>query len=209
MYRGTSMYPTLKCGDVLQIEPYKDNAIRKGDVVVFRSPDHDGPVVHRVLGEESGSYTTAGDNNCTVDLLALRPETAIGRVFHVRREGNLKPVRGGSAGIIIGFVMRMRGRSARRLARLAQPGYRRLARSGILRHLVRGRIRFRIASFAKPEGTELQLFVGKYCVGRLPAGQGRWNIRRPFRLIVDEAKLPRKAPDDRDPMRTEDNRHHP
>ena len=207
MYRGTSMYPTLKCGDVLQIEPYMNSSIRKGDVVVFRSPDHYGPVVHRVLRQESGRYTTAGDNNCTVDRLTLRPENVIGGVFTVRRQGYLKLVRGGSVGRAIGCVMRMRGRLARRLARLAQPGYRRLARSGILRYVVRGRIRFRIASFAKPEGTELQLFVGKYCVGRFSSGQGRWNIRRPFRLIIDEAKLPREAPDNRDSMHSEDNRH--
>jgi len=51
-------------------------------------------------------------------------------------------------------------------------------------------MRPRVISFNRDAGTELQLVMGRRVIGRWLEGKSGWNIRRPFRLFVDEAALP-------------------
>jgi hypothetical protein len=48
----------------------------------------------------------------------------------------------------------------------------------------------RAISLSHPAGTELQLLMGRRVIGRWLPGMSGWNIRRPFRLFVDEEALP-------------------
>jgi len=40
-------------------------SVRKGDILVFRADRLPDPIIHRVV-DDSGSFTTKGDNNCAV-----------------------------------------------------------------------------------------------------------------------------------------------
>ena len=63
-----SMEPSYFRGDILFLTNYKDNLI-PGDIVVFRLPEQDIPIVHRVItiqnkGKAGDFYIlTKGDNN--------------------------------------------------------------------------------------------------------------------------------------------------
>jgi hypothetical protein len=48
----------------------------------------------------------------------------------------------------------------------------------------------RAISLSHTAGTELQLLMGRRAIGRWLPGKSGWNIRRPFRLFVDEESLP-------------------
>ena len=74
---------------------------------------------------------------------------------------------------------------------LLRPAYGWLIRTGVLRRFVPGGVKTRVLSFKRPQGRELQLLMGQRVIGRRLPGKDRWHIRRPFRLIVDEATLPR------------------
>jgi hypothetical protein len=47
-----------------------------------------------------------------------------------------------------------------------------------------------VISLNRDAGTELQLVMGRRVIGRWLPGKSGWNIRRPFRLFVDEESLP-------------------
>ena len=73
---------------------------------------------------------------------------------------------------------------------LLRPGYHRLARAGIFKRWLPKQIEIRVISVNQPEGTELHLRLGRRVIGRWLPGHNGWQIRRPFRLFVDEAALP-------------------
>ena len=76
------------------------------------------------------------------------------------------------------------------LSSLLRPGYRRLATDGTFRRWLPDQMKPRVISFNRGEGTELHLFMGRRVIGRWLPGKSGWNIRRPFRLFVDEESLP-------------------
>jgi hypothetical protein len=51
-------------------------------------------------------------------------------------------------------------------------------------------MRPRVISFNRDAGAELQLVMGRRVIGRWLEGKSGWNIRRPYRLFVDEESLP-------------------
>jgi hypothetical protein len=76
------------------------------------------------------------------------------------------------------------------LSSLLRPFYERLANGGAYRGWLSAWIKTRAISLSHPAGTELQLLMGRYVIGRWLPGKSGWNIRRPFRLFVDETSLP-------------------
>jgi hypothetical protein len=63
-----------------------------------------------------------------------------------------------------------------------------------LRKTLHGILKPRVLFFRRVEGMELQLVVGHRLIGRRLPGKEHWEIKRPFRLFVDEALLPRPTP---------------
>jgi signal peptidase len=65
-----SMSPLLRVGDVVVAQPLGDEAVRAGQVLVFRDPVGTGrDIVHRVVEVRAdGSYVTKGDANPSADL---------------------------------------------------------------------------------------------------------------------------------------------
>jgi len=184
-YFGHSMNPVLRLGDGLLVVPFGERPVRVGDVVVFRHPDKPGErVVHRVVAVEPAGVRTRGDNCPQPDPWLLAPGDLMGYVAEARRDGRTFRVDQGCEGKI--FTFQMLRRLDDLLSRLLRPLYRRLAASSPLR----GRLTLRVLSFERPGGREWHLLLGRWVIGRrLPQGEG-WEIRRPFRLLVDEADLP-------------------
>jgi len=190
-YNGTSMNPTLKPGDRLDTVPYDRQKIRPGDVIVFISPADESKVVHRVVSVDSEGIRTRGDNCKRIDPWVLSPDKIIGRLIFVQRRNRRRRILGGGGGRV--FVRGVRALMAldSGASFLLRPVYDQLARSGILRCWTPVWMEPRVISFNHSGGTELQLLMGRWVIGRRLPGMERWHIRRPFRLFVDEDSLPR------------------
>lgn len=115
-YRGISMYPTLRDGELLRLEPLGATLPRAGDVIVFAGAHPGHQIIHRVLRRQGGAVVTRGDNNDRIDRLAPLPAAIRGRVVSVCRAGRDLPVAGGWLGQGIGQLARIRNALARRLA---------------------------------------------------------------------------------------------
>lgn len=190
-YSGRSMHPTLTASDMLVVEPYHEEDVRCGDVVVFTSPDSAGEVVHRVITVKAGRVRTRGDNNYRPDSYFVCPEMIIGRVVTAIQGGKERRVFGGRVGRILGALMRVRLLASRWISTMLHGPYHWLARTRLFTHMVPRGLQPQVVSFNRPHGTEHQVFMGTRAVGKLPAGSTVWRIDRPFRLFIDESSLPR------------------
>lgn len=57
---GDSMYPSIRSGDMLEVEPAAASDLRAGDVVLTRAPR--GLTAHRIIKIDSACVVTRGDN---------------------------------------------------------------------------------------------------------------------------------------------------
>jgi signal peptidase len=84
---GASMEPTLRRGDLViarQSETYQ-----VGDIVTYRHPTV-GPVIHRVIAVEDGTYTLQGDANAWTDSYHPVDDEVLGEAWiHLPRVGSL------------------------------------------------------------------------------------------------------------------------
>ena len=102
---GASMEPTLRRGDLViarQSENYQvgDNVAylvvlglsgdhQVGDIVTYRHPTV-GPVIHRVIAVEDGTYTLQGDANAWTDSYHPADDEVLGEAWiHLPRVGSL------------------------------------------------------------------------------------------------------------------------
>jgi len=194
-YNGPSMNPTLKAGDQLRVVPYANRNIRVGDVVVFRAPEGKRHVTHRVVSFDPQGVRTRGDNNNKTDSWILQTEKITGRVDSARRGAKKVPIHGGRRGMIYALALRSIKRANLTISRILHPAYHRLADSGIFKRFLRNRTRSRVLCFTRPKGIEMQLHLGPWMIGRRLPGQNQWNIKRPFKLFIDEYSLPHNNPD--------------
>ena len=77
------------------------------------------------------------------------------------------------------------------LLRVVRPVYDRLAKWGIFGKLFRSKIKYRLVYYRRPGSREIQLHIGRLLIARHRIGEARWHIRPPFRLVIDEASLPK------------------
>lgn len=188
-YNGSSMNPTFKAGDQLWIEPYVTRKVAVGDVIVFRPEGEEHFVTHRVIGVDDQVLVTKGDNNFRVDSYRIRSGDITGCVVSVRRKENTLKVRNGLEGICYAHVRWTIKSFNHSVSRVLHPLYRTLAESGVFRISFLQLPKPTIIRFIKPDGVELQLFFGRYFIGRRRPGAKEWQIKRPFRLFIDTTLL--------------------
>jgi hypothetical protein len=189
-YIGTSMFPTLKTGDILRVVSYKERAVRIGDVVLFQSPYGRTPIVHRVVSVDKKGVRTKGDNKIAIDDCILQPNDIIGRVVSAQRGKKGIKIPDGFPGQIYGRAIGMGKRIDIVITTILRPAYRWFAQTGIFRKLFSRWIQTRVLCFKCGNGIEMQLQLGRRIIGRRLPGQDRWYIQRPFLLFIDEPALP-------------------
>ena len=189
------MNPTLKDSDILYIIPYNSRSIRIGDIIVFLPPEKKRNVAHRVISVDEQGIRTKGDNNCNVDSCVLNPDDILGRVVYAQRRNRRLRIYGGLKGRLSIVVVRTIRIIKSGISSLLRPVYHRLSQSGIFRNVLSHRVKTQVLCFRRPNGMEMQLLVGQWVIGRRLPGKKQWQIRRPFRLVVDEASLPGGEPD--------------
>lgn len=189
-YTGSSMFPTLKKGDILRVVPYRDRDVSVGDVLVFNSPFGKIPIVHRVVAVSKEGVRTKGDNKLAIDDFVLQPNEIFGRVVSVQRGKKRVRIFGGFSGQIFAMALATGKCIDLVLVTILRPLYRWFARAGIFRRLFSRWIRARVLCFKRGDGVEMQLHLGRRIIGRRFPGQDQWYIQRPFKLFIDESTLP-------------------
>jgi signal peptidase I len=189
-YTGSSMFPTLKTGDILRVVPYKERAVRIGDVVLFHSPYGRIPIVHRIVSFDKRGIRTKGDNKIAIDNCFLKPHEITGRVVWTQRGKRRITIFGGFYGRVYALSLDTVKRVDLVLSTILRPFYRWFIRKGVLRHLFSPWIRIRVLCFKHQEGMEMQLHFGRRVIGKRISGQTQWHIQRPFKLFIDESTLP-------------------
>lgn len=89
---GNSMEPTLHHDDFVIAR--RQATYRPGEIVVYRIPEADGLVIHRIIGgSEEDGYILQGDNRTTPDLWRPRSSDVVGRLlFTIPMAGHLIPL---------------------------------------------------------------------------------------------------------------------
>ncbi|MCU0610174.1 MAG: hypothetical protein MUE60_00105 [Candidatus Eisenbacteria bacterium] len=196
-YYKRSMTPTFAPGDVLTIVPYAQRSVRRGDVIVFSSPQGGDLISHRVIEVSNEGIVTCGDSIMSgVDPWMLRPEDIVGCVTAVERKGRERQVWGGSVGLAYHRIRRRHARLDRVRRRIMYGLIRAidLGRwlSGVrLWALLPARSRPRVLAVRRPRGQELLLLMGRGIIGRHVPGGHLWSIRYVYLPFVDKAFLRR------------------
>lgn len=192
LYIGKSMNPTLKNMDMLRILPYDDRKIRCGDVIVFHPVHLNRLIAHRVFHSGSKGIRTKGDNNDEVDPWIVNQKKILGRVVNVQRGNRKIRIYRGFIGQLFLIVAKIIHRNESLISYSLHPIYDRLAQSNFFKRRVFSRIQIKIVSFFKSKGPELHLLMGHRVVGRRLPGHDKWQIQRPYRLLIDEISFPSK-----------------
>jgi signal peptidase len=191
-FTGSSMLPTLKPGDQLMV--ISSERVSVGDVVVFYSNEERIYVAHRVVSIGSSGVKTRGDNLNYDDARLLQSKDIIGLVISAKRGHRTLLIRGGRRGIQYARMLwkwnPLHTRLFNNFMYVAGFPYRVLSDSALFRRLNPFRITPKVVLYRRTDGFESQLLWGKRVIGRRMPGEVKWQLRRPFRLFVDESSLP-------------------
>ena len=93
MYRGDIV--VLQQADLLGFHEFDRDDIQVGDIVVYVTPHHDGPIIHRVIeiNQVNGNtvYTIKGDNNDAADPYPVTQDQVISRVVTINGQPLIIP----------------------------------------------------------------------------------------------------------------------
>ena len=197
IYRGPSMNPTFYEPEILTIKPYNSSEPKKGDVICYRVDQKDESIVHRVIKVKGSVIKTKGDNNSCVDDYTVNNESVIGRVVASRKGIETRTIYGGIAGVLDMYWRRSYRKINHFVSKFLYTSYNYLAASGIFRKLKPKKMVFKLAVFEKYPLVYPKLVLNGRTVGTFDFRHMAWKINRPYRLFVDEKKLPVfERPDD-------------
>lgn len=84
---SNSMWPLLRTGDKIRVQPTEPSAIRVDEVVVVRRGTD--LITHRLIAVDGEQWLTCGDNAVLIDA-AVSPAACLGRVIAI--EGGDQPI---------------------------------------------------------------------------------------------------------------------
>jgi hypothetical protein len=96
---------------------------------------------------------------------------------------------GGKKGERLAFYLHARLHLSRATTKMLYPLYRLIHKPGTLRKIADRHLAKKVVVFNKKRGKELLLLFGKMVIGRKRPGMP-WQIKLPFRLLIDETNLP-------------------
>ena len=192
VYSGRSMNPTLTEPELMEVVSVSADEIRTGDVILFCRPGDKNNTVHRVVDVAGRAFRTRGDNNCHADTFPVTANAIIGLVVASWRGSRRRAIYGGIRGTAISWLLLGRLYALTIGGRLLPDAYRFISRicSPLAQRILPSQLRPRIVGYPEHALCRYQLFIGKKLIGRCHAKTGEWEIRRPYRLIVDIKKLP-------------------
>ena len=192
IYRGTSMNPTFHEPEMLTVMPYRgDYKPAKGDIICYYADGKTEHIVHRIISTKNGKIRTRGDNSNVPDEYIVTGEKITGRVVAARKNSISRVVYNGTAGILEMRLNRVLRSVNRLLTKLLQRTYHAMANSGVFRVLKPPGMYFRVVVFTRLGFKSPKLILKSRTIGNYDFRIGKWKIKRPYRLFVNEKKLPR------------------
>ncbi|HWQ19684.1 MAG TPA: SynChlorMet cassette protein ScmC [Methanotrichaceae archaeon] len=187
---GSSMSPTLNVPDLMEVVPC-NRPPRRGDVIYFQEPLEQKMVVHRVTAITPEGISTHGDNNSSEDPYLVQLKDVVGKVVSAENSTGKRMIPGGMQGLIQMHKVRVRRRISGSFRHALSSSYRGLANAGLIQRVLPSAMRPRVVSFGTEYKQCLKLMLGKRVIGQYDRRTNAWQIRPPFRLLADEAALPR------------------
>ena len=190
VYTGQSMSPTFRPGQLLYVRPAA-HELEPGDVVVYRDPEQEGYVVHRVVSRGGESLVTRGDANARRDALPVAYGQVVGWVIQAERSGQIRQVHGGRSGLWAArarwAMLRLWNRAARYLA----VPYRVMRNSCGVRRTLRWvwRPRLVVIHLQTPQGEGVKVVHRGRVVARAAASGERLVWRKPYDLLHEGGDL--------------------
>jgi SynChlorMet cassette protein ScmC len=200
-YVGSSMNPTLREPEIMEIMPYDSRPLSVGDVAFFLPPESDQQVVHRIVRVTPAGISTLGDNCTQEDTFLLQPKSIRGQVVAAWRGQRRRKIAGGLQGRLTSRWLRWRRVLDRGVSPLLHPLYQALSHWGLIACLVPASWRPRVVVFRTQGRDQLQLLLGQLIIGRYDDQRHQWQIQRPFKLFVDGRLLPGQQDKDRPKQR--------
>ncbi len=182
VYLGTSMYPTLEELDIVQFQPYLGDAPRKGDIIVIqRNHEPKETIIHRIVTIDQTGIRTQGDNCNKMDPWILQPSDILGYVISTKRGNQVIHIVRGR----LNYQKILSRKAARSLYSIAEFTHRKFVFIGLPTRLLSRFLKYRIVTFSGTNRSESRLFFGPLCIGRLQNGSAGWEIKAPYRLLID------------------------
>jgi len=187
IYNGGSMYPTLREFDVLEVLPYNERRIVKGDIICFPSSSGQKIVAHRVVGLHNKILHTQGDNSRYRDSWETSKGDVLGRVEAIWRHNKRRRIKGGFEGSLAIWRIRMFDKN---ILRLLCHIYHYILPNSIGRCIGKKIFNPRVIIFNEDKSTKMVLVFAGRRIGRYNNLFKQWQIDPPFGLIVDADELP-------------------
>ena len=183
------MYPTLKPGDGLKLQPYKiDSEVKIGDVISYPHPGRPHDVVHRIIRLTADGVITRGDNNNRIDPYVVAYDDIIGKVIAVKRKNRLLTIKGGRIGFYIHKTMLLRKyvlqyglAPLRYLSNM-------LAASKLLT-ICHPLFKTRVITIKRGGEKTKLLVIGKKAIGKQRDSSQKWEIRFPYQYFIDQNRV--------------------
>ena len=180
---GNSMNPTLS--EPMILETILSDRYYLGDVVVFNDRKKK-TIVHRIVKLTETGYITRGDNNLTDDE-PIGYHDILGKVVASFRGEKRYNVSGNNYGYLLHCYLQIRKRLLLHFIKIFTFCYHLLFGLRILTHLLPQKYKPQIIQY---QNEQAHLVIGKILIGRYDVRHHHWIIFRPWRIFIDERKLP-------------------
>lgn len=178
-YRGSSMLPTFKPGQVLYLRP-EGYTPQPGDIVVYRS--HGQYIVHRVKIVKDGNLVTRGDNNPRDDEFEVSIDQVVGVVDQKDDWGKNERVPGGSYALLRAMLRwKTREIFTKMLPVIGAP-YRWLKASRLLKHIWNPQVT--MVQMKTSNGDVVKYVVRGKTVATWHQQESRFQYKRPYDLVI-------------------------
>lgn len=189
-HKGHSMDPVLLDGDLLEVLPYKDKPVKRGDVIVFHSLNNNTIIAHRAISDKPSGIYTRGDNNIFDDPWCLHHSAIIGKVISSTNYLKRRKVHGGFRGLVLARWRQCRHKSGRKCISFIYPIYRLVSSQKLLYRLGVHFIKPRVVNFRTNDDSKIILLSGERVIGQYNTCTGRWHISYFYRMFIDRSALP-------------------
>lgn len=182
IYRGPSMAPTFRPGQLLFVRS-QTRAINPGDVIVFHGhDDRSSRVVHRVISVSPDGLITRGDNNLRDDPTPIGFDRVVGRVERANLRGQFRPVVGGWRGLWLARTLRAKLQIRTILRGGFREPYRWLRASRLVRYLWKPS--FSKVWLAGEDGPWVKFVHRGRTVARWWPKRNQFECRKPYDLVL-------------------------
>jgi hypothetical protein len=185
------MNPTLHEPEIIEIMPYGSSPLQVGDVAYFFSPETDRLVIHRIVRVTREGISTLGDNNACKDAFLLKPKNIKGQVVAAWQGQKRRKIAGGLRGKLAGSWLHWQHALDQGISSWLHPLYQALSNRDLITRILSASLRPQVVVFNARGQNQFRILLGQRIIGQYDDVRQRWQIRRPFRLLVNERTLPR------------------